>query len=247
MIGSIIATFSSWRVIFGVQGGMAFIGMALAFFFVPTSAQLSNITTPETLEKMSPKEILRAFNPIHVFQLWKYPSILLSVFTTPSLLCACGFGLPANNAQNLTCGLLAVNQYVLVSSVRHVINPLFDLTAPMYSGLFYLAPGVGFLLGSIVGGHLSDRTIVQYKQKRDGLRLAEDRLNSSLPWFFVVLPTGTLLYGWSIDQEIGGMGLPISASFIQGFGLMAAFNGLNTYAAGKSVLFFFWHFFTAKD
>jgi hypothetical protein len=28
------------------------------------------------------------------------------------------------------------------------------------------------------------------------------------------------------------MGLPIASAFIEGFGLMAAFNGLNTYAAG---------------
>lgn len=103
----------------------------------------------------------------------------------------------------------------------------------MYSGLFFLAPGVGFLAGSVVAGHLSDRCVVRYKARRDGVRFAEDRLNSSLPWVFVVLPFGTLLYGWSVDQEVGGMGLPISASFIQGFGLMAAFNGLNTYAAGK--------------
>lgn len=103
----------------------------------------------------------------------------------------------------------------------------------MYSGLFFLAPGVGFLAGSVVAGHLSDRCVVRYKARRDGVRLAEDRLNSSLPWVFIVLPLGTLLYGWSVDQEVGGMGLPISASFIQGFGLMAAFNGLNTYAAGK--------------
>lgn len=103
----------------------------------------------------------------------------------------------------------------------------------MYSGLFFLAPGVGFLAGSVVSGHLSDRCVVRYKARRDGVRFAEDRLNSTLPWFFVVLPFGTLLYGWSVDQEVGGMGLPISSSFIEGFGLMAAFNGLNTYAAGK--------------
>ena len=124
-----------------------------------------------------------------------------------------------------------MNQYGLLSSVRHIINPLFGLTEPLYSGLFYLAPGVGFLAGSVVGGHVSDRTVRRYKERRGGVRLAEDRLNGSLVWVFLVLPLGTLLYGWSVDHHVGGMGLPISSAFIEGFGLMAAFNGLNTYAA----------------
>lgn len=128
---------------------------------------------------------------------------------------------------------MSINQYGLLSSVRHIINPLFDLTKPLYSGLFYLAPGVGFLAGSVIGGNLSDRTVKRFKEKRGGVRLAEDRLNGSLPWVFVVLPLGTLLYGWSVDLRVGGMGLPISSAFIEGFGLMAAFNGLNTYAAGE--------------
>lgn len=129
-----------------------------------------------------------------------------------------------------------MNQYGLLSSVRHIINPLFHLTEPLYSGLFYLAPGVGFLAGSVAGGHVSDRTVIRYKAKRGGVRLAEDRLNGSLVWAFAVVPLGTLMYGWSVDHKVGGMGLPISSAFIEGFGLMAAFNGLNTYAAGEHPL-----------
>lgn len=129
--------------------------------------------------------------------------------------------------------MLGLNQYAILSSVRHLINPLFGLTSPLQSGLFYLAPGVGFLLGSIVGGNVSDRVVRRYIDKREGVRLAEDRLNSTPFWVLGVLPLGTFLYGWSIDKSIGGMGLPISAAFIQGFGLMASFSGLNTYAAGE--------------
>lgn len=79
MVGSIIATFTSWRVIFGVQGGMACLGMALAFFFVPRTSELSNIQEQEKPKKLTRQEIIQTFNPIHVFRLWKYPSILLTV------------------------------------------------------------------------------------------------------------------------------------------------------------------------
>lgn len=120
--------------------------------------------------------------------------------------------------------------------MRRIINPRFGLSSPLESGLFYLAPGAGFLIGSTLGGKLSDQIVKVYIRKRNGLRLPEDRLNSSLPAILVVLPFGTLLYGWSVKNELGGMALPVVASFIQGVGLMASFSALNTYAAGKPSL-----------
>jgi MFS family permease len=96
-----------------------------------------------------------------------------------------------------------------------------------------LSPGVGFLLGSIVGGSLSDRSVRRYKKKRGGVRLPEDRLNGSLLMILIILPVSTILYGWSVEKEFGGLGLPIAGSFIQGFALMGSFSGLNTYAAGE--------------
>lgn len=138
-----------------------------------------------------------------------------------------------NSYQNIACGLLSFNQYGLLSSVRRIINPRFGLSSPLESGLFYLAPGAGFLIGSTIGGKISDQVVKVYIRKRNGLRLPEDRLNSSLPAILMVLPFGTLLYGWSVKNEVGGMALPIVASFIQGVGLMASFSGLNTYSAGK--------------
>lgn len=132
---------------------------------------------------------------------------------------------------------MGFNQYGLLSSVRRVINPRFNLTSPLHSGLFYLAPGAGFLAGSTVGGMISDVVVKRYVRKRNGERRPEDRLKSSLPSVLIILPLGTLLYGWSVQKRIGGMALPIVSSFIEGFGLMASFSGLNTYAAGKSKSF----------
>lgn len=81
MIASIIATFTTWRVIFGVQGGMALIGLVLAFFLVPKKSELSNLQYDEKPKHRSKEAILAAFNPIHVFRLFKFPSILLAVST----------------------------------------------------------------------------------------------------------------------------------------------------------------------
>ncbi|KAF5538966.1 major facilitator superfamily transporter [Fusarium phyllophilum] len=206
----IIATFTSWRVIYGVEAGMCLFGLILSLLFIPKASEVESPKLAETTRPRTAKEILRTFNPMHVFCQFKYPKVILA---------------------NIACGLLGFNQYGLLSSIRRVINPRFNLTSPLSSGLFYLAPGAGFLVGSTVGGKVSDIVVKRYMRKRNGQRIPEDRLNSSLVSVLIILPLGTLLYGWSVYHRLGGMALPIISAFIQGFGLMASFSGLNTYAA----------------
>lgn len=124
--------------------------------------------------------------------------------------------------------------YGILTSARSIFNPRFNLTTALVSGLFYLAPGGGFLIGSIVGGRLSDRTVRKYIVRRDGVRLPQDRLNSGLITLFFVLPVSALVYGWTLQEEKGGMAVPIISAFFGGWALMGSFNSLNTYAAGMS-------------
>ena len=100
------------------------------------------------------------------------------------------------------------------------------------SGLFYLSPGIGFLIGSIVGGKLSDRAVKKWIRKRNGLRLPQDRLNSGLAPLFLVLPTSVLIYAWTLQEGAGGMPVPIISAFTAGIGIIWSFNSLNTYSAG---------------
>jgi len=117
--------------------------------------------------------------------------------------------------------------------VRHVVNPRFNLTSPLVSGLFYISPGIGFLIGSVVGGRLSDRTVKRYIRKRGGVRLPKDRLNSGLSTLFGILPISVLLYAWGLQKRFGGLALPLVAAFWVGIGLMGTLSGLYTYTAGK--------------
>ncbi|KAL4943913.1 hypothetical protein BDV06DRAFT_234158 [Aspergillus oleicola] len=206
-IGGVIVTFASWRYIYWLQTAMAGCGLILSLIFVPEVQQEVSSNDPQ--KKVTVNYALRVFNPIRVFRMWLYPNIFLS---------------------HLTCGLLATYLYALLSSARTIFNPRFHLTSALVSGLFYLAPGAGFLVGSILGGRLSDRAVKKYIVKR-GYRLPQDRLNSGLIMLFLVLPGATLIYSWTLDQGVGGMAVPIIAGFVGGTGLMGSFNGLNTYAA----------------
>ncbi|KAH8901298.1 putative MFS transporter [Thozetella sp. PMI_491] len=213
-IAGIIVTFSGWRVIYWVQTAMTGLGLALSLLLIPEIHHVPEQVHGEKDEVLPVKrEFLEAFNPIRIFKPLLVPRIFLA---------------------HATCGFLAATQYGLLSSVRHIVNPRFNLTTPLVSGLFYISPGIGFLVGSIVGGRLSDRAVKHYIEKRNGIRLPKDRLNGGLVGLFIVLPISMLLFGWSLQQKLGGLALPIVAAFWIGIGLMGTFNGLNTYAAEVS-------------
>ena len=115
---------------------------------------------------------LSAFSPLYVFRLMVSPSILLTVgfinITREALLIT---------VKDFACGLLSWSQYSLLSAPGHIISSRFHLTSPLYSGLFYIAPATGFIIGTLVGGRYSDWTVKRWIIKREGTRLPQDRLN----------------------------------------------------------------------
>jgi len=123
--------------------------------------------------------------------------------------------------------------YSLLTPPRTLINPRFHLTTPLVSGLFYLAPGAGFLIGTTLGGKWADITVKRNIIKRNGVRIAQDRLNSRILAFFLLVPIATAIYGWSLQFTVGGLAVPTVAIFFSGVGLMVAFSSLNTYCTGK--------------
>ncbi|KAH6991505.1 major facilitator superfamily domain-containing protein [Ilyonectria sp. MPI-CAGE-AT-0026] len=210
-IGGIIITYNNWRTIYWLQVGQAGLGLVLSLLFIPgIESEVRQLSDKNPSTTLSHIDILQKFNPVKVFRLFLLQQVFLA---------------------DLACGLLALTQYALLTSVRLAINPRFNLTTPLISGLFYISPGVGFIVGSLVGGRLSDRTVKRWMAKRNGLRLPKDRLNSGIAYLFFILPISVLLYGWGLDKEFGGLTLAIIMAFWIGVGLMGAWNGLNTYTS----------------
>lgn len=69
----------------------------------------------------------------------------------------------------------------------------------------------------------------QWIRKRGGVRIPEDRLRSTLPFMGVVIPGSMLLYGWTVDQEVGGIPVPVMAMLLQGVGQLFCFPSYNTH------------------
>ncbi|KAF7186995.1 Itaconate transport protein [Pseudocercospora fuligena] len=204
MIAGIITTYTTWRVILWVQCGMIGLGLTFSLIFLRHGGR------PATIKKPLVKEVAALFSPMRVFSLMRYPNLFLT---------------------DLACGLLSWSQYALLSSPRHILVSQYGLTSPLISGLFYLSPAGGFLAGTLIGGRFSDRTVRRWMQNRNGLRLPQDRLRSGFISWFLVIPAASLIYGWGIEEHVGGLPLPIVFAFFTAAGILAAFAGLNTYCA----------------
>ncbi|ETN46185.1 uncharacterized protein HMPREF1541_00369 [Cyphellophora europaea CBS 101466] len=208
-IGGIIVTFCTWRDIFWLQTALGGLATVLVILFLPETIPEKKI---EELKELSAtqryKRIMHWTSPIRVgVLLFSYPNLLIAGLASSSLVW---------------------NMYSLLTPIRYVLNPRFNLTSPIQSGLFYIAPGCGYLLGTFFGGRYAD-FIVKKHIKIKNKRVPEDRLRSCWAFIGIVTPACMLVYGWSVDQKVGGVPLPVAAMFIQGVSQLFCFPSLNTY------------------
>jgi len=125
--------------------------------------------------------------------------------------------------------------YTLLTPIRYVLDPRFNLTTPLQAGLFYLAPGCGYFIGTIVGGRYSDIIVRRWILKRNGNRIPEDRLRAGLIPFATLLPGTVLVYGWCVEKGKGGIPVPVISMFLNAFGQFLVFPSVNTYCTGLSL------------
>lgn len=206
VVGGFIVTYTSWRVIFGLLAGLGAITFVLSFLFLQETIRISKLNALRS--ETGRRFVFVRFNPFRVFTAFKFLNLLLSGVMSMSLI---------------------YNMCTLTTPIPSVVNPRFHLTSPLYSGLFYLAPGMGYLTGSLYGGKWADRYVRKYMVTR-GERVPEDRLRSTYASFGFVLPVSVLIYGWSIEKEKGGVALPVLALFFSGTAQTFCFPSINAYS-----------------
>ncbi|KAI2625701.1 MFS general substrate transporter [Hypoxylon sp. NC1633] len=207
-IGGIIVTYTSWRVIFWLQTGLAGVAAIGSYFLLPETIyhkKIDDLVGYSGSAKV--KVVLGMVNPWRVLRLWEYPNLTLT---------------------GLSSAALIWNMYSLLTPIRYVLNPRYNLTTPLQGGLFYLAPGCGYLVGTFMGGRYADHVVKKYIKKR-GTRVPEDRLYSALPFQGIVIPGCVLIYGWCVEKDVGGIPLTVVVLFVQGVAQLFCFPAYNTY------------------
>lgn len=143
-IGGIIVTFQSWRVIFFLQTALAGVALIGAYFLLPETIHRKKSDDLVGLTWKKKARVLWSMtNPWRVIRLYKYPNLIMVALASSSLVW---------------------NMYSLLTPIRYVLNPRFNLTSPIQSGLFYLAPGCGYILGTFFGKSDS-RNIVSFFER----------------------------------------------------------------------------------
>lgn len=207
--GGLIITYRSWRVIFYLQTALAGLALVGAYFILPETIHHKKSDDLIGLPRRKKYRILWGMlNPWRVVKLFQYPNLFIVSLASSSLVW---------------------NMYSLLTPIRYVLNPRFHLTTPIQSGLFYLAPGCGYVLGAFVGGRYADWMTIKWQAKRGGVRVPEDRLRSAFPFLTIFMPACMLIYGWSIEKKVGGIALPVIMMFLQGVAQLLCFPSLNTY------------------
>ncbi|KAL4897141.1 major facilitator superfamily domain-containing protein [Aspergillus ambiguus] len=209
-LGGVVITFRPWRTIFWLLTAMAGVA-ALAIIFI----------VPETIPFKSNGEFIGQSLPKQTRALWRRIS--------PVRVITLNCGYPNLFLTGLATGALVWCQYALLTPIRPILNPRFHLTTPIQAGLFYLAPGCGYLVGNLIGGRWADHVVRKYITRRNGIRIPEDRLRSCLVPICVLTPGSILVYGWTLDQDVGGIPAPVVAMFVQGVAQLLCLPSLNTY------------------
>ncbi|CAK7266731.1 hypothetical protein SEPCBS119000_002180 [Sporothrix epigloea] len=208
-IGGIIVTYKSWRVIFWLQAALSGAAVLGTLVLLPETIHHRKIDDLEGYPLGKKLRVLwPMINPLRVVRLFIYPNLIM-----------------AGGASSA----LVWNMYALLTPIRYVLDPRFHLTTPMQSGLFYLAPGCGYLVGTFFGGRYADHMVRRYIKKRNGVRVPEDRLRSALPFLGVVIPACMLVYGWGVERSVGGIPLAVIMLFLQGVAQLFCIPSINTY------------------
>lgn len=116
--------------------------------------------------------------------------------------------------------------YLLFTSLPTVFQNYFGFGTGAV-GLTYLGIGIGLLLGVVVFGALSDRTVKRHAQRSNGVMKPESRLALLVP-ASILTPAGLLWYGWSAERQLHWI-MPIMGTALVGAGLVASFMPIQTY------------------
>ena len=81
MMGGVIVTFATWRVIYWVQVGMCSFGVILAVFFIPDTLHVDENGNKKPMGETvhGRPSMLQLFNPMEIIEQLKRPAVILSV------------------------------------------------------------------------------------------------------------------------------------------------------------------------
>ncbi|CAF1234619.1 unnamed protein product [Rotaria sordida] len=126
----------------------------------------------------------------------------------------------------LTCSYIAVNCSLLLAPTELGEAPYFF--QPDIIGILFIPIASAFLIGSVIGGKLSDLITIKYFQDS---KVLEGRMLPGL-LFSILISIGLSIYGWTFQNAIH-VSVPILGQILAGFGQAASRPGVVSYFTVK--------------
>ncbi|KAK4657780.1 hypothetical protein QC762_200910 [Podospora pseudocomata] len=184
----------------------------------PTANPLTRVTTTAKSIKSAASTIKRfLWDPLTVLAYLRYPPVLISVYSA-----SVAFG----------------SLFVLNISIQSTYStPPYNFTSTII-GCMYLAPSLGYITASTVGGRWLDHIM-----KREALRagrfddsvnppkliyLPEDRMGENMWLAASLYPLSLIVYGFTASQGLKYIAAPAIATFLFGVGSMLVFGAVTT-------------------
>ncbi|CAG8534487.1 10728_t:CDS:2, partial [Paraglomus brasilianum] len=182
-----------------------------------TNLSPSALTFPKTLPTCSsptlprqPKKKHNRLSSIFLFlsplRLLRYPNVALVVACT-SVLFSTGY-----TQDTLVSATFQVDHYSL---------------SPATSGFVFLSSGLGYLIGSVLGGKYTDMMLARQTRKNNGVQYAEMRLKSA--WLGAIFfPVAISAYGWCVEKSVF-IAWPLLAMFFDGISIFLITSSMVSY------------------
>ncbi|KAJ6524044.1 major facilitator superfamily domain-containing protein [Mycena capillaripes] len=215
IIGGWVSHYASWRYLhvgLFVFGGILWSAMLL---YLPetshpgatglekeVNAVECNINTPVDAGNDGRKSPFR--------WVWLNPFASLSVLRSPNL-----------SLVNFCCAAVLVSEFGLQVPMAYTIGKRYGITNEALIGACFIPMGLGNILGAPLAGWLSDRTVIKWKAKRNGLWVPEDRLRGTQLGGLALVPLSILASG-AITTFVGGhvgLVLNLCCFFVNGIGV----------------------------
>ncbi|EMG48582.1 DTR1 Dityrosine transporter 1 [Candida maltosa Xu316] len=215
---SIIAANGDWRWIFGflaLFGGLVYL---IILFFLPETLRYLvgncdcyNGTSILVKPKLKQKKIVDGF-PVPPKPSFKTYWNLIKY--KPVLICS------------VNGGLLFATFYGLSITFSRVLRTQYSFTNAQISAS-YICPGASLIIGSTIGGWLSDRLRAEMIRKHPGKYVPEHRFSIQI-FGLAISMAGIIGYAWTVDKHTHVAAVFVF-TFLAGFGMTWVFVANTTY------------------
>ncbi|KAH9829638.1 MFS general substrate transporter [Rhodofomes roseus] len=207
LLGGLAVHFASWRALHIIFALLSVFMFVIMYCFLP---ETSHPGTRGADHKFGDEKWRwHWLNPLKSLTLLRAPNLLVVTLATTVVL---------------------LTDFVMSIPIAYTLGKRYNITNEALVGLLFLPVGIGNIIGAPLAGRLSDVTVVQWRAKRKGVWVPEDRLRASLLGA-ILAPASTLACGLLTEFVPGKLGIALNvfALFVNGIGVDLVLSPASAY------------------